>query len=291
MSGSFKNALVAEKPLQLIGVMNAYIALMAQKVGYKALYLSGANVSNASFGLPDLGMTSLNDVLEETQRITNVTKLPLLVDIDTGWGGPLNISKTIKSMIKAGAAAVHIEDQVAEKRCGHRKGKKVVSIEEMTDRIKAAVDAREKDSFLIMARTDAFASEGIEKTLERAHAYQQAGADMLFPEALPTLDLFRFIKSNIDIPVLANLTEFGQTPLFTLQELSSIGIDMALYPLSVNRVMYLSGLKALYDIRHDGSQLSCLPHMQTRDELYEFLNYESYEKILDQKFSKCGSNG
>lgn len=273
----FKAALSTEKPLQIIGVINAYIALMAKRVGYKALYLSGAGIANSCYGLPDLAVTSLENVLEETRRITDAVDLPLLVDIDTGWGSALMISKTIKSMIKAGAAAIQIEDQVFQKRCGHLEGKQLVSVEEMCDRIKAAVDARTEPSFIILARTDAASTEGVQAAIDRSNAYVQAGADMIFPEALPLITDFALFKKQVEVPLLANLTEFGKTPLLSLNELASVDVDMALYPLSVNRVMNAAALHALKTIRQDGSQEKLLQKMQTRQELYDFLNYDPNE--------------
>lgn len=277
----FRNALKQEKPLQIVGVINAYVALMAQKNGFRALYLSGAGVANSSHGLPDLALTTLNDVLEDARRIISASSLPLLVDIDTGWGSTLMTQRTIREMVRAGVAAVHIEDQTTQKRCGHLAGKQVVSTKQMVDRIKAAVDARSDPSFVIMARTDAFAVEGLEKTIERGLAYRDAGADALFPEALHTLEQFKTFKSAVQIPVLANLTEFGKTPLFTLQELSEAHIDMALYPLSVNRAMNLAATRVLYELRQKGTQRALLDEMQTRDELYHFLNYGDFEKKLE----------
>lgn len=273
----FRNALTYETPLKIVGVINAYVALMAKHSGFKALYLSGAGVANSSYGLPDLALTTLDNVLEDVRRITMTTEVPLLVDIDTGWGGPLMVQQTIKSMIRAGAAAVHIEDQMINKRCGHRPGKRVIPKEDMVDKIKAAVDARIDPSFVIMARTDALAVEGWEAMIERATAYIEAGADMLFPEALSSLDQYTKIKEAVKVPVLANITEFGQTPLFTSKELGSAGVDMVLYPLSVNRAMNLAALKVLQTIKETGTQQSVLEAMQTREELYGFLNYEEYE--------------
>lgn len=281
----FRNATKSFKPLQVVGTINAYAALMAQKIGFHAIYLSGAGVANSSYGLPDLGLTTLDNVLEDVQRITAVVDLPLLVDIDTGWGSALMIDRTIKAMIRAGAAAVHIEDQVFHKRCGHRPKKALVSTEEMVDRIKAAVDARTDSSFVIMARTDAFASEGLSGATERALAYKEAGADMLFPEALPTLDDYRLFKKAVKIPVLANLTEFGQTPLFTRQELSGADIDLILYPLSVNRAMNRAAEEVFETILKQGTQRRSISDMQTRDQLYDYLDYQNYEKKLDNSYT------
>jgi methylisocitrate lyase len=278
----FREALYHEKPLQVVGVINAYIAIMGKHAGFRALYLSGAGVANSSHGLPDLALTSLHDVLEDARRITAAVDLPLLVDIDTGWGNALMIQRTIKEMILAGVAAVHIEDQVIQKRCGHREGKRVVSIEEMVDRIKAAVDARTDPNFVIIARTDAFASEGIDKTIERGIAYREAGADAFFPEALHALDQYKAIKSAVKIPILANMTEFGKTPLFTLEELSQAHVDIALYPLTVNRGMNFAAQHILQELRQKGTQKHLVEKMQTRQELYKFLDYEAQEKQIGE---------
>lgn len=277
----FRKAVHTEKPLQIAGAVNAYCAMMAENVGFKALYLSGAGIANCSYGLPDLGMTTLDNVLEDVNRITAAVDLPLLVDIDTGWGNTFMIARTIKSMIRAHVAAIHLEDQVFAKRCGHRSGKTLVSKEEMVDRIKAAVDARKDPEFVIMARTDAFSMEGLESTIERALAYKEAGADMLFAEALDALDHYKTIKKIVDIPLLANLTEFGRTPLFTLEELIQAEVDMALYPLSASRAMNEAALKVYQDIRKNGTQKGSLDSMQTREELYQFLHYDDYEKKAD----------
>lgn len=279
----FRKALAAEKPLQIIGVINAYIALMARYSGFRALYLSGAGIANSALGLPDLGMTTLDNVAEEVRRITGAVDTPLLVDIDTGWGNSCTIARSVKVIEAAGAAALHIEDQPFAKRCGHRTGKSVVSSEVMVDRIKAAADARVDSQFVIMARTDALAIEGLRKTIERAEAYIAAGADMIFLEAATELTAYAALRQRINVPLLANLTEFGQTPLFTLKELAEVGVDMALYPLSVNRAMNLSALKVLEVIRADGTQKHLLESMQTREELYGFLNYEHFEKLLEGK--------
>jgi len=283
---SFRLALKAEKPLQIVGAINAYTAMMAEQVGYRALYLSGSGVATASYGLPDLGITNLSDVLEDVRRITNATHLPLLVDADTGWGNAFNIARTVKEMIKAGAAGLHLEDQVQAKRCGHRPGKEIVSAEEMVDRIKAAVDARTDANFVIMARTDAFASEGLNGAITRAREYLKAGADMIFIEALTELNQFREFVKNIPAPVLANITEFGKTPLFSLDELRDTGVQMVLYPLSAFRAMNAAALKIYQTIRTEGSQKNVIDSMQTRDELYKFLRYFSYEEKLDQLFKK-----
>ena len=280
----FRSALQDERPLQVVGAINAYSAMLAERVGYKAIYLSGAGVANASFGLPDLGMTSLDDVLEDVRRITAATGLPLLVDIDTGWGGAFNIARTIKSMTRAGAAAVHIEDQVAQKRCGHRPNKAIVSTNEMMDRVKAAVDAKTDADFIVMARTDALAVEGFDAVLERVCAFVEAGADAIFAEAMTDLDMYAKVVKAVDVPVLANITEFGQTPLFTTQELGSVGISMALYPLSAFRAMSLAALNVYRTIRTEGTQKSVVSTMQTRVDLYECLGYHDYERKLDELF-------
>ena len=280
----FKKALSEESPLQIPGTINAYSALLAERSGYRSIYLSGGGVANASYGLPDLGMTSLNDVLSDVYRITGACELPLLVDIDTGWGGAFNIARTIREMTKAGAAAVHIEDQVAEKRCGHRPNKAIVSVSEMCDRIKAAVDAKTDDHFAVMARTDALAVDGFEAVLDRVSAFVEAGADAIFAEAMTELSLYEKIVSKCPVPVLANITEFGQTPLYSLEELRSVGISMALYPLSAFRAMSLAALDVYETLRKEGTQKSVQGKMQTRDELYEVLDYHSYETKLDELF-------
>ncbi len=281
----FRDAIAAEKPLQIPGTINAYHAMMAQQVGYKAVYLSGAGVANASYGLPDLGMTSMNDVLEDASRITGATDLPLLIDIDTGWGGAFNIARTIKAMTNAGVAAVHLEDQVGQKRCGHRPNKELVSRDEMVDRIKAAVDARTDSDFVVMARTDALAVEGMEPMIERIKAYEEAGADAIFAEAMTEIDMYRDVVSAVNIPVLANLTEFGMTPLYTAKELDSVGIAMALYPLSAFRAANEAALNVFRAIREHGTQQGVVDTMQTRADLYEFLNYHSFEQKLDELFA------
>lgn len=280
----FRQAIEQEKPLQIVGTINAYTALMAQQVGYKSIYISGAGVANASYGLPDLGMTTLDNVLEDASRITSICDVPLLVDIDTGWGGAFNIARTIKSMINTGVAAVHLEDQVGQKRCGHRPNKNIVSQDEMVDRIKAAVDAKTDPDFVVMARTDALAVEGMEPMLERIAAYEQAGADAIFAEAMTEIDLYKRVTETVNIPVLANLTEFGMTPLYTTQELASVDIAMALYPLSAFRAMNLAALNMYQTIRNDGTQKSAVDQMQTREELYEFLGYHAFEQKLDKLF-------
>ncbi len=282
----FREALKEQSPLQILGVINAYSAIQAEKTGAKALYLSGAGVANASYGLPDLGMTMLEDVCIDIRRITGRCDLPLLVDADTGWGGAFNIARTVKEMTKAGAAGCHIEDQVAQKRCGHRPNKELVSIEEMSDRIRAAVDAKTDPDFVIMARTDAHASEGQAAALKRAHAYVAAGADMIFAEAIHTLKEYEDFTNEIKVPVLANITEFGATPMFTVDELASVGISMVLYPLSGFRAMNKAALTVFESIINKGSQSSTLEIMQTRMELYDMLDYHSYEDKLDALFSK-----
>lgn len=282
----FRDALERNKPLQIVGAINAYAAMMAEKSGHQAIYLSGGGVANASYGLPDLGMTSLNDVLEDVRRITGASSLPLLVDIDTGWGGAFNISRTITEMERAGAAAVHIEDQVAQKRCGHRPNKAIVSQAEMVDRIKACVDARKDSDFFIMARTDAFAQEGLESALERAQACVEAGADGIFAEALTELDQYQSFTDALDVPVLANITEFGKTPLYNRTELAEVGVSMVLYPLSAFRAMNLAALKVYQNILSAGDQKEVVDLMQTRMDLYDFLDYHTYEQKLDQLFAE-----
>ena len=282
----FRAACADESPLQIPGTINAYTALMAEQVGYKAIYLSGGGVANASYGLPDLGMTSLNDVLEDVRRITAATDVPLLVDIDTGWGGAFNIARTVRDMTAAGAAAVHIEDQVAQKRCGHRPNKAIVSIAEMVDRIEAAVDAKTDGNFVVMARTDALSVDGFDAAVERAGAFAEAGADAIFAEAMTEIEMYRSIVKAAGIPVLANLTEFGQTPLYTTEELAGVGIDMALYPLSAFRAMNKAALNVYREIRQQGTQAAVVDTMQTRMELYDFLGYHEYEKKLDRLFAE-----
>lgn len=282
----FKQALSTEKPLQIIGAINAYHALLASQSGFKAIYLSGGGVAAGSLGLPDLGISSLEDVLIDVRRITDITDTPLLVDIDTGFGGAFNIARTIKSMIKAGAAAVHIEDQVSAKRCGHRPNKAVVSQSEMVDRIKAAVDAKTDADFMIMARTDALAVEGLQAAIDRACAYAEAGADMLFPEAITELGMYQQFVDAVKIPVLANITEFGSTPLFTVDELASADVTMVLYPLSAFRAMNQAALNVYEAVRRDGTQQNVVSTMQTRMALYDHLNYHAYEQKLDALFQK-----
>ena len=275
----------APQPLQIPGTINAYTALMAERVGHQSIYLSGGGVANASYGLPDLGMTSLNDVLEDVRRITGATDLPLLVDIDTGWGGAFNIAKTVRDMTAAGAAAVHIEDQVAQKRCGHRPNKAIVSVEEMVDRIKAAVDAKTDNDFVVMARTDALSVDGLNAVIDRAGAFAEAGADAIFAEAMTEIEMYKPIVETAGVPVLANLTEFGQTPLYHLDELSSVGIAMALYPLSAFRAMNKAALNVYQVLKEEGTQANVVDTMQTRMELYDFLGYHAYEDKLDQLFA------
>lgn len=274
----FRRAAAEETPLQIAGTPNALIALMAERAGFRALYLSGAGVANISFGLPDLGVTSLDNVLEDARRITGAVELPLLVDVDTGFGAELSIARTVREMIRAGVAAIHIEDQVSDKRCGHRPGKALVGRQEMVDRVRAAVDARSDPGFVIMARTDAVAVEGMEKALERAAAYAEAGADMIFPEALRDVNGYRAFREAAGRPVLANLTEFGLTPSFTRAELASAGVDMALYPLSASRAMNRAAQRVLREIREQGTQAGMIPEMQTRTELYDLLGYEEKER-------------
>ncbi len=289
----FRAALEAEHPLQIVGTINAYTALLAEKAGHKAIYLSGAGVANASFGLPDLAMTTLNDVCEDIRRIASATDLPLLVDADTGWGSALMISRTIREMTRAGAAGCHLEDQVAEKRCGHRPGKALVETSEMCDRLKAATDGRIDDDFVIMARTDAHAVEGQQAAIERAVAYAEAGADMIFAEALTTVDEYTQFTDAVNVPVLANLTEFGKTPLFTTDEMAAAGVRMTLYPLSAYRAMSAAALSVYETIRNDGTQQASVDSMQTREELYDVLGYQAYEDKLDELFAerKRNSNG
>ncbi len=274
----FRAALAAEKPLQIAGTPNAFVALLARRAGFRAIYLSGAGVANLSFGLPDLGVTTLDNVLEDARRVTAAVDLPLLVDVDTGFGAELMIGRTVREMIRAGVAAIHIEDQVSDKRCGHRPGKELVSAREMSDRIKAAVDARSDPGFVLMARTDAVAVEGLDRALERAAAYAEAGADMIFPEALATLEQYAAFRAASGKPVLANLTEFGLTPGFTTAELASAGVDMALYPLSASRAMNHAAQRVLAAIRNEGTQAGMIPEMMTRAELYELLGYEAQER-------------
>jgi len=282
----FRKALAEEKPLQIVGTINAYHASLASHAGFKAIYLSGGGVAAGSLGLPDLGISTLDDVLIDVNRITNITDTPLLVDIDTGFGGAFNIARTIKSMIKAGAAAVHIEDQVQAKRCGHRPNKAIVSKEEMVDRIKAAVDAKTDDAFVIMARTDALASEGLEASIDRAKAYIEAGADMIFPEAMTDITMYQRFSKEVNVPLLANITEFGQTPMFTRDELKAQSVDMILYPLSAFRAMNKAALNVYETVKKEGTQQNVLSLMQTRAELYDHLGYHAFEKKLDDLFTK-----
>ncbi len=285
--GRFRKALAENRPLQIVGTINAYHAMMATRVGHQAIYLSGGGVANASYGLPDLGMTSMNDVLEDVRRITNAVETPLLVDIDTGWGGAFNIARTVREMIKGGAAAVHIEDQVAQKRCGHRPNKEIVSLEEMVDRVKAAVDARTDDDFFLIARTDAFQQDGLNAAVERAQACLEAGADGIFAEAVHTLEDYRAFTDGINgAHLLANITEFGATPLFNKQELAENGASMVLYPLSAFRAANKAALNVFEHLLHDGDQRAVVDSMQTRMELYDFLNYHDFEQKLDALFAE-----
>lgn len=281
----FRAAVEDEEPLQVVGTINAYAALMARRSGFKAIYLSGGGVAANSLGMPDLGISTMEDVLTDIRRITDVCDLPLLVDIDTGWGGAFNIARTVRSLIKAGAAALHVEDQVGSKRCGHRPGKALVSKGEMVDRIRSAVDARSDADFVIMARTDAIAVEGLDAAIDRAIACVEAGADMIFPEAIYTLEQYRQFKDAVKVPILANITEFGQTPLFTTDELRSAGVDIVLYCCGAYRAMN-KGAQTFYEtVRREGTQKSVVPIMQTRAELYEFLDYHRYEQKLDELFA------
>jgi methylisocitrate lyase len=282
----FRELVADQPPLQIVGTINAYTALLAGRAGHKALYLSGAGVANASLGLPDLGISQLSDVAEDARRITDACDLPLLVDVDTGWGSAFNIARTIREMERAGVAAVHLEDQVQAKRCGHRPNKALVGIDEMVDRIKAAVDARSDDDFVFMARTDAHASEGMAAAVERANCYLEAGADMIFAEALHSLEEFSDFTRQVRAPVLANMTEFGQTPLFELEQLAEVRVAMALYPLSAFRAMSKAALSVYESIARDGHQRSVVEAMQTRSELYDVLGYHDYERKLDELFSK-----
>ena len=284
----FRQAIKDNNPLMIVGAINAYSAILAEKQNHKAIYLSGGGVAAASHGIPDLGITTMEDVLVDAKRITSASKLPLLVDIDTGWGGAFNIARTIKEMTKAGVAAVHMEDQVSQKRCGHRPNKSLVTCEEMVDRIKAAVDAKEDDSFFIMARTDAFASEGMQAAIDRSSKYLEAGADGIFLEAVTNLEDYKKFNSQVDALLLANITEFGKTPLFTNKELASVGVDMSLFPLSAFRAMSLAAEKVYESLSKEGTQRNVLDIMQTREELYERLNYHEFEQKLDKLFSEEG---
>ena len=281
----FKKAIKDNNPLQVVGTINAYTSILAEKSGHKAIYLSGGGVAASSLGVPDLGITTLQDVLIDVERITNSSELPLLVDVDTGWGGAFNISRMVKSMISVGAAAIHIEDQVAQKRCGHRPNKELVTLEEMVDRIKAAVDAKTDLNFQIMARTDSIDSEGLDSALERAIAYQEAGADAIFAEAVTDISQYKSFREVLKVPILANITEFGKTPLFNKQELEKVGIDIILYPLSAFRAMSKVAQEVYKEIYQKGTQKDILDKMQTRDELYELLDYHSYEEKLDNLFN------
>jgi len=283
----FRAALAAERPLQVVGTLNAYSARMAQRVGYRAIYLSGGGVAAGSLGLPDLGISGLDDVLTDVRRITDACPLPLLVDVDTGFGASaFNIARTVKSLIKSGAAAMHMEDQVGAKRCGHRPNKELVSQQEMVDRVKAAADAKTDPHFVVMARTDALAVEGLQAAVDRACACVEAGADMIFPEAITELAMYRKFADAVKVPILANITEFGKTPLFTVQELGSAGVAMVLYPLSAFRAMSAAALRVYQALRRDGTQKGVLELMQSRDELYEFLDYHAYERKLDELFAR-----
>lgn len=286
----FRAAVATEQPLQVVGAINAYVARMAKRTGFRALYLSGGGVAANSLGTPDLGISALQDVLTDVGRITDACDLPVLVDADTGWGGAFNIARTVRSLIKAGAGAMHIEDQVAAKRCGHRPGKAIVSRQEMVDRVKAAVDARSDAQFVIMARTDAIAVEGIESAIERALACVEAGADMIFPEAIQTLAQYREFRAAARVPILANITEFGMTPLFTRDELASANVDIILYCCGAYRAMNKAALDFYRTVRRDGTQKAALPNMQTREELYDFLDYHAYERKLDQLFANGGTD-
>ena len=282
----FRKLVNENKPLQIVGTVNAYSAIMAEKVGHQSIYLSGGGVAASSLGVPDLGITSLSDVLEDAKRITQVTSLPLLVDADTGWGGAFNIARCVREMINSGVAAIHIEDQVSQKRCGHRPNKAIVSTNEMIDRIQSAVDAKTDSNFVIMARTDALAIEGMQSAIDKAKAFVEAGADMIFPEALNTIEQYREFSDSLSVPILANITEFGQTPLFDKVQLSEAGVDMILYPLSAFRAMSNAALNVYEHILKDGHQNNVLESMQTREELYDFLNYHQYEIKLDELMNK-----
>ena len=282
----FRKLVIESKPLQIVGTVNAYSAIMAEKVGHQSIYLSGGGVAASSLGVPDLGITTLEDVLEDAKRITQVTSLPLLVDADTGWGDEINIARCVREMINSDVAAIHIEDQVSLKRCGHRPNKAIVSTNEMLDRIKAAVDARTDSNFVIMARTDALAIEGMQSAIDKAAAFAEAGADMIFPEALNTIEQYQKFSDSLSVPILANITEFGQTPLFSKEEISEAGVDMILYPLSAFRAMSKAALNVYQHILEDGHQNNVLETMQTREELYDYLNYHQYEMELDELMNK-----
>ncbi|WP_322060723.1 methylisocitrate lyase [Paraburkholderia sp. J63] len=281
----FRAAVAAEQPLQVVGAITAYAAKLAEQTGFKAVYLSGGGVAANSLGVPDLGISTMDDVLIDARRITDAVDIPLMVDIDTGWGGAFNIARTIKSFIKAGVAAVHMEDQVGQKRCGHRPGKEVVPTDEMVDRVKAAVDARTDENFVIMARTDAAAVEGIDAAIERAVAYVEAGADMIFPEAMKTLDDYRRFRAAVKVPILANLTEFGSTPFFTTEELKSANVDIALYCCGAYRAMNAAALNFYETVKRDGTQKAAVSTMQSREDLYKYLGYHAYEDKLDALFA------
>ncbi|WP_197325078.1 methylisocitrate lyase [Ralstonia solanacearum] len=281
----FRQAVAESQPLQVVGAITAYAAKMAEQTGFKAVYLSGGGVAANSLGIPDLGISTMDDVLIDARRITDAVDIPLLVDIDTGWGGAFNIARTVRAFIKAGVAAVHLEDQVGQKRCGHRPGKEVVSANEMVDRVKAAVDARTDDDFVIMARTDAAASEGIDAAIERAVAYVEAGADMIFPEAMKTLDDYRRFRAAVKVPILANLTEFGSTPLFTVDALRGADVDIALYCCGAYRAMNAAALNFYETVMRDGTQKAAVDTMQTRADLYRYLGYHAYEDKLDALFA------
>ncbi|MEB8434264.1 methylisocitrate lyase [Cocleimonas sp. KMM 6892] len=285
MGKKFRQAVDDNNPLQVVGAVNAYMAIMAEKVGHKAIYLSGGGVAACSMGIPDLGITTMKDVLEDTYRITDASELPLLVDIDTGWGGAFNIARCVREFTRAGAGAVHLEDQVMQKRCGHRPNKAIISQGEMVDRVKSAVDAKTDSDFVIMARTDALAVEGMQSAIDRAIACVEAGADMIFPEAINTLEQYEEFVKAVDVPVLANITEFGATPLFTSEELASVGVKLQLYPLSAFRAMSKAALNVYEHIKEDGHQKDVIDSMQTRMELYDFLGYHEYEQKLDQLFA------
>ena len=283
---NFRQAVAENSPLQVVGAVNAYTAILAEKTGHKALYLSGGGVAACSLGIPDLGISTLQDVKEDASRICNASELPLLVDIDTGWGGAFNIARAIRELEKTGVAAVHIEDQVMQKRCGHRPNKMIVPLDDMTDRVKAAVDAKNADDFVVMARTDALAVEGMQSAIERAIACVEAGADMIFPEAMTSLDQYKEFVDAVNVPVLANITEFGATPLFSSEELASVGVKLQLYPLSAFRSMSLAALKTYDAILQDGHQQNVVDQMQTRMELYDYLDYHTYEQKLDTLFAE-----
>jgi methylisocitrate lyase len=287
----FREALTQEKPLQIAGTINAYAARLAERVGFRAIYLSGGGVAAGSLGLPDLGISTLDDVLTDIRRITDVCNLPLLVDVDTGWGGAFNIARAVKSLTKMGAAAMHIEDQVQQKRCGHRPNKEIVSKDEMVDRIKASADAKTDSAFVIIARTDALAVEGLQAAIDRACACVEAGADMIFPEAITELDMYKKFADAVKVPILANITEFGQTPLFSTQELGAANVAMALYPLSAWRASNAAALKVFQAIRKDGHQKNVVDLMQSRDDLYDYLGYHEYEQKLDALFTRDRKKG